>query len=302
MRILLLGAGGQVGWELARTLPSLGTLTSAARDGTADLMLDVGDPAQLQTVLQSTAPDIVVNAAAYTAVDRAETDREQALHINQAVPALLGSWAAQHGALVVHYSTDYVFNGTKTTPYVESDPPDPINAYGDSKLAGDRALLASGCDALILRVSWVYGLRGNNFLLTMRRLMREREALNIVDDQFGAPTWSRTIAQVTADMLTRMPRNPADRKPLCGLYHLAPHGETSWFGFASRIRDALKLHCDLHPIPSSEYPTPAKRPTNSRLDPTKLEQTFGLRLPTWDRELALCLEPLIRTGDPIRPR
>ena len=292
MRILLLGATGQVGWELARTLPGLGRLITSARDASGDLTLDVGDPEQLQATLDSTAADVVVNATAYTAVDRAETEQQQALRLNRDVPAQIGSWAAQHGALVIHYSTDYVFDGGKQTPYLESDPTAPLSVYGRSKLAGDQALLASGCDHIIFRVSWVYGLRGSNFLLTMRRLMQQRDALNIVDDQFGAPTWCRTIAQTTTDVLKSLPRDVTERRPLCGLYHLSPHGHTSWFGFASRIRDALGLTCELVPIPSHEYPTPARRPMNSRMDPSKLERTFGLCLPTWEDELARCLQPL----------
>ena len=194
--------------------------------------------------------------------------------------------------MVIHYSTDYVFDGSKRTPYQESDPTAPLSVYGRSKLEGDQALLASGCDHIIFRVSWVYGLRGSNFLLTMRRLMQQRDSLNIVDDQFGAPTWCHTIAQTTTDVLTRLPGNATERRSLCGLYQLSPHGKTSWFGFASRIRDSLGLACDLVPIPSNEYPTPAERPMNSRMDPSKLEQAFGLSMPTWEDELALCLEPL----------
>lgn len=298
MRILLLGATGQVGWELARTLPKLGQLITTTRDASGDLTLDVGDLDQLQATLDSAAADVIVNAAAYTAVDQAETEQQQAFHLNRDVPAQIGAWAARHGALVIHYSTDYVFDGSKKTPYRESDPTAPLNVYGRSKLDGDQALLASGCDHLIFRISWVYGLRGNNFLLTMRRLMRQRSSLNIVDDQFGAPTWCRTIAQTTTDVLTRLPHDVTERRSLCGLYHLSPHGDTSWFGFASSIRDSLGLTCDLVAIPSRDYPTPAKRPLNSRLDPCKLEHAFRLSLPTWENELALCLRSLNDNASP----
>ena len=290
MRILLLGVTGQVGWELARTLSVMGELITTGRGGRGDLQLDAGDLRQLQATLDSTAPDVVVNATAYTAVDRAESEPERAMLLNAEVPGLIGAWAATHGALVIHYSTDYVFDGSKETPYVETDASNPVSVYGRSKLAGDQALVASGCAALILRASWIYGLRGSNFLLTMRRLMHERSALNIVDDQVGAPTWCRTIAQVTATALARMPDAEDARQALCGVYHLSPGGSTSWFGFATAIQDALGLQCDLHPIPSSEYPTPAGRPMNSRMDAGKLEKTFGLELPGWERDLALCLD------------
>jgi dTDP-4-dehydrorhamnose reductase len=290
MRILLLGVTGQVGWELARTLSVMGELITTGRGGSGDLQLDASDLRQLQATLDSTAPDVVVNATAYTAVDRAEDEPERAMLLNAEVPGLIGAWAAMHGALVIHYSTDYVFDGSKDTPYVETDATNPVSVYGRSKLAGDQALLASGCAALILRVSWVYGMRGSNFLLTMRRLMHERSALNIVDDQVGAPTWCRTIAQVTATALARMPDAEGARQALCGVYHLSPGGSTRRFGFATAIQDALGLQCDLHPIPSSEYPTPAGRPMNSRMDAGKLEKTFGLELPGWERDLALCLD------------
>lgn len=290
MRILLLGVTGQVGWELARTLSVMGELITTGRGGRGDLQLDAGDLRQLQATLDSTAPDVVVNATAYTAVDKAEDEPERAMLLNAEVPGLIGAWAVKHGALVIHYSTDYVFDGSKDTPYVETDATNPVSVYGRSKLAGDQALLASGCATLILRASWVYGLRGSNFLLTMRRLMQERSALNIVDDQVGAPTWCRTIAQVTATALARMPDMNDPRQALSGVYHLSPPGSTSWFGFAMAIRDALGLQCDLHPIPSSEYPTPASRPMNSRMDAAKLKKTFGLELPGWERDLALCLD------------
>ena len=290
MRILLLGVTGQVGWELARTLSVMGELITTGRGGRGDVQLDTGDLRQLQATLDSTAPDVVVNATAYTAVDKAEDEPAQAMLLNAEVPGLIGAWAARHGALVIHYSTDYVFDGSKDTPYVETDATNPVSVYGRSKLAGDQALLASGCAALILRASWVYGMRGSNFLLTMRRLMQERSALNIVDDQVGAPTWCRTIAQVTATALARMPDANDARQALCGVYHLSPKGSTSWFGFATAIQDALGLPCDLHPIPSSEYPTPVSRPMNSRMDAAKLQKAFGLELPAWERDLALCLD------------
>lgn len=290
MRILLLGANGQVGWELVRTLSPLGEIATTARTGGANLRLDTSDLKQLQGTLDAVAPDVVVNATAYTAVDKAESEPERAMLLNAEVPAVIGSWAARHGATVLHYSTDYVFDGTKTAPYVETDATHPVSAYGRSKLAGDQALLESGCATFILRVSWVYGARGHNFLLTMRRLLKERDTLNIVDDQVGAPTWSRAIAQTTSLLLARLPADPAAQLDIRGIYHLAPQDTTSWFGFASSIRDSLALDCALNPIPSSQYPTPAARPANSCLNSDKLAHTFGLRLPPWHNDLRLCLD------------
>lgn len=290
MRILLLGMNGQVGWELARTLSPLGELVTTARRGRADRRVDTGDPARLHATLDEVKPDLIVNATAYTAVDRAETEPGLAMRLNGEVPGLLGRWAAAHGALVFHYSTDYVFDGRKDGPYVETDPACPINTYGRTKLAGDEALLDAGCDALILRVSWVYGLRGRNFLLTMRRLMAERDRLTVVDDQLGAPTWCRSIAQVTALMLAKLPRDAVARQALFGVYHFAPAGATSWHGFATAIRDALGLDCRVDPIPGSQYPTPAARPANSRLDTTRLATAFGLHPASWQTDLGLCLD------------
>jgi len=288
MRILLLGATGQVGWELQRTLSVLGDLVVTSRRGLTGLNLDTSDLRQLQAMLDSVAPDVIVNATAYTAVDKAESEPELAMRLNAEVPGLIGAWAAAHDALVVHYSTDYVFDGSKEGPYVESDPANPVNVYGRTKLAGDQALLDSGCAAIILRVSWVYGLRGQNFLLTMVRLMQEREALRIVDDQIGAPSWCRMIAQVTSLVVARLMLE-GERRGLCGVYHLSPSGSTSWFGFATAICDLLSLGCSLQPIPARDYPTPAQRPMNSRLDASRLQQAFGLSLPSWDSDLRLCL-------------
>lgn len=290
MRILLLGYTGQVGWELARTLSTLGEVITTARDDSADLKLDAADLDQVHAALDRIAPDVIVNAVAYTAVDQAEGEPQQAMRLNGEMPGVIGDWAAGHDALVVHYSTDYVFDGEKPTAYVETDPTCPISVYGESKLAGDRALLASGCAVIILRVSWVYGVRGKNFLLTMQRLMREQDRLSVVDDQRGTPTWCRTIAQATATVLARLPADRQQRMALRGVYHLAPAGETSWFGFAQAIRDIAGLDCELHPIPSSAYPTAARRPANSRMDAHKLAERFGVALPDWRRELGYCLQ------------
>ena len=293
MRILLLGATGQVGSELVRTLPSIGSVITTSRSIGADHAIDLQDLNRLRDILDAVAPDIIVNASAYTTVDKAESEPDAAMRLNAKVPAVIGAWAAKRGALVVHYSTDYVYGGTKPGPYIETDTPDPLNVYGRTKLAGDEALLASGCTALILRVSWVYGLRGNNFLLTMRRLMRERKELRIVDDQTGAPTWSRSIARATTAILAQMPPGTDERLRLAGVYHLSPSGRTTWFGFASAIREHLDISsCKLIPISTEQYPTPAKRPKNSRLDSGKLKETFGVALQSWDQELAQCLNAL----------
>jgi dTDP-4-dehydrorhamnose reductase len=288
MKILLIGAKGQVGWELSRTLSLLGELVTTALEADADLNLDVTERDRVQAVLDQVAPDIIVNATAYTAVDKAESEPDLAMAVNGTLPGLLGQWATQHDALVVHYSTDYVFDGRKHDAYAETDTPNPLGVYGRTKLAGDQALLACDCRSIILRVSWVYGLRGHNFLLTMRRLMQERDALRIVDDQVGAPTWSRTIAQATATMLAKLPHLPGHADPY-GIFHLSPGGSTSWHGFATAIRDRLGLSCELQAIPSSEYPTPAARPANSRLNCGRLEREYGLFLPAWDAELRRCL-------------
>ena len=289
MKILLLGANGQVGWELRQTLSPLGSVTTSARTGDCDRPLDISDPSGLTELLDAHRPDIIVNAAAYTAVDKAESEPELAMRLNAEVPEWIGRWAADHRALVVHYSTDYVYDGTKPEPYVETDTPNPLGVYGRSKLAGDEALLNSGCDALILRVSWVYGTRGNNFLRTMQRLMAEREELRIVDDQVGAPTWCRRIAEATAEAARTMRGRDNNRSKLSGIYHFAPSGETSWFGFAAAIRAAGGYQCNLTPITTAEYPTPAARPANSRLDTGKLRKAFGIAPDAWDADLAACL-------------
>jgi dTDP-4-dehydrorhamnose reductase len=290
MKILLLGANGQVGWELRRTLAPLGEVTTVARSGDCDRLADASDLDALRRLLDEAAPDIVVNAAAYTAVDQAESETDLAMRMNAELPALLGRWAAERDALVAHYSTDYVFDGTKDSPYVEADAPNPLGVYGRSKLAGDEALLASDCDTLILRVSWVYGARGKNFLLTMQRLMAERDALRIVDDQIGGPTWCRRIAETTATALARMLGSETERAHLSGLYNFAPAGETSWYGFAAAIRDAGGFDCALTPITTADYPTPAARPANSRLDTAKLQHAFGITPENWQADLAACLE------------
>lgn len=282
-RILLTGIGGQVGWELQRALQPLGELVACDRR-----TLDLACTDRIRTVVRETRPAIIVNPAAYTAVDQAERESETAMAINGAAPRILAEEAKRLSALLIHYSTDYVFDGAKTAPYVETDPVAPLGVYGASKLAGELGILASGCEHLIFRTSWVYGLRGRNFLLTMLRLARERDELRVVDDQHGAPTWSRLIAEATAAAIAR-------HRGQQGIYHLAAAGATTWHGFASAIvaaaqaRGMLERATPVRRIASADFPTPARRPANSRLDCTRLNADFGIRLPDWETQLDLCL-------------
>ncbi|MHB1214946.1 MAG: dTDP-4-dehydrorhamnose reductase [Thiobacillus sp.] len=289
-RILLTGANGQVGWELQRSLSSLGTVVALDSK-----IMNLADAEAVRQKVREIAPSIIVNPAAYTAVDQAEREAELAHAVNAVAPGVLAEEAGTLGALLVHYSTDYVFNGSGATPWREDDACDPLNVYGATKLAGERAIQATGCRHLIFRTSWVYGARGSNFLLTMRRLMRERLELKIVADQIGAPTWCRDLAEATALVLSQVGSpmsGPAQADPW-GIYHMTNAGETSWHGFAEAIQalDAPgETPARLLPIPSSDYPTPAQRPLNSRLNNDRLERTFGLRLQDWRAALALCVE------------
>jgi dTDP-4-dehydrorhamnose reductase len=283
-RILVTGRNGQVGWELERALAPLGDVLACDRT-----RIDLAMADDIRTAVREAKPDIIVNAAAYTAVDKAEVEPELAMTINGTAPGILAEEARRHGALLVHYSTDYVFDGSKPTAYTEDDLPSPINSYGRSKLAGEHAIRASGCRHLILRTSWVYGLRGRNFLRTMMRLAAERDELRVVDDQIGAPTWSRMIAQATALAL-------AAAEPLEGLFHLASAGKTSWFGFTeailASIRDQHVRMPRLTPISTNEYPLPAARPANSRLDCGRLMREAAISLPHWQAALHLCLQDM----------
>ncbi len=289
--ILLTGASGQVGWELQRTLATLGRVVAPGHGE-----FDLSRPESLPAAIREIKPDLIVNPAAYTAVDKAETEQELAYAINAEAPGVLAREAAQRGISIVHFSTDYVFDGTQLTAYSETDSTSPLGAYGASKLAGEEAVQLSGADHLILRTSWVYGLRGKNFLLTMQRLAHERDKLSVVADQFGAPTWCRSIADATAQMLALWLSPGAsnnDRKGLSGVYHLSCGGRTSWHGFAEEILQNMQAHGqrvpELKAITTAEYPTPAQRPANSVLSNEKLQQTFGIALPAWNTALALCL-------------
>ena len=289
MNILLTGANGQVGWELRRSLSTLGQVTALDSHG-----LNLTDPTAIRRAVAELKPRIIVNPAAYTAVDKAESEPDLAQAVNATAPGILAEEAAATGALLVHYSTDYVFDGSGDHPWREDDPTGPLNVYGATKLAGEQAIAASGCRHLIFRTSWVYGVRGSNFLLTMQRLMRERPELKIVADQVGAPTWCRSLADATAQILAQVisPSRGADKPASWGVYHMTNGGETAWHGFAQAIlaADPPETPPRLLPIPSSDYPTPARRPLNSRLDNSKLARVFGVRLPDWDQALKLCLD------------
>lgn len=282
-KILITGAEGQVGFELQNAFSSLGDVVALGRD-----RFDLCNGRQMRQVLLEIRPDVIVNAAAYTAVDKAETDLETAFVVNASAPALLAEMAEALGAMLVHYSTDYVFDGTSPHPYHEEDATNPLNVYGKTKLEGERAIAASCRKHLILRTSWVYGARGKNFLLTMLRLGAEKPLLRIVDDQKGAPTWCRPIAQTTVKMVSAMlDRADEDR---WGIYHLTNGGVTTWYGFAKEIFAQIDRAPQLEAIPSSAYPLPAKRPSNSVLSNRKLNERFGLSLPSWEESLRECLK------------
>ncbi len=280
MKLLLLGKNGQVGWELQRALAPLGDVIAL---GSAEA--DFAQPESLVAVLRSVAPDIIVNAAAHTAVDRAESEPERAHAINAESPAVLAREAAARGAWLLHFSTDYVFDGSGTTPWLEDAATSPLSVYGRSKLAGEDAIRASGCKHLILRTSWVYAARGGNFAKTMLRLARERDKLSVVSDQIGAPTGAELLADISAHAL----RTALTQAQVSGTYHAAAAGETSWHGYARHViafaraaGQPIKVADDaIAPVPTSAFPTPARRPANSRLDTRKLRETFGLALPAW---------------------
>lgn len=296
MKILLLGKNGQVGWELQRSLATLGEITALDRDGSDGLTGDLANLEGLRATIRRCQPDIIVNAAAYTAVDQAEEQRDLAELINGIAPGILAEEARKLGALLVHYSTDYVFSGEGSAPWQEDDIPAPINHYGASKLAGEQSIIASGCKHLIFRTSWVYASRAKNFLTTMQRFIRERDTLSIVADQIGAPTSAELIADVTAVAIRANLQNPE----LQGLYHLAATGEVSWHGYAVAIAEwqqHQKLEIKARPerikaIPTADYPTSANRPLNSRLDTRKLRDAFGIALPHWQTGVARALTEL----------
>ena len=290
-QILLIGYDGQVGWELRRTLAPLGPLTAVCYPA-----IDFAKPDAVRRLVRDVRPDLIVNAAAYTAVDKAETEPDLARQLNAVAPGLLAEEARQLGAGLVHYSTDFVFDGRKRTPYTEADAPNPLGVYARTKLEGDQAVAASGAAHLIFRLAWLYGRRGSNFLLTMQRLAAAGKPLRVVSDQVGCPTWCRTVAEVTAAALAAVaaPRAPFSLREVSGLYHAVCAGATSWHGFARAI---LPREVPVQPITTAEFPSPVERPAYSVLDCTRLRLTFGLTLPPWEEALRLCLE-----SDEPRPR
>lgn len=295
MRILLLGKNGQVGWELQRSLAPLGEMIALDRHLVDGFSGDLSNLESLRATIRQVKPDVIVNAAAYTAVDKAESETELADLVNGLASGVMAQEAAALGAWLVHYSTDYVFSGQGVTPWQETDAVAPVNHYGSSKLAGEQAIIVSGCKHLIFRTSWVYGARGNNFARTMLRLAKDRETLNVIADQIGAPTGADLIADVTALAIQQVLKHPE----LAGLYHLAAAGEVSWYGYASHVLDFAKAQGEelavmaVNPIQTAAYPTPARRPLNSRLDTQKLRKNFSLHLPDWQSGVTRMLREVL---------
>jgi dTDP-4-dehydrorhamnose reductase len=306
LRLLLTGATGQMGWQLQRTLAPLGEVTACTRSE-----LDLANPDAAAMVVRDLAPDAVVNAAAYTAVDKAESEPELAHTINATAPGRIATEVARTGGLLIHYSTDYVFDGAKSGPYEENDETGPLNIYGRTKLAGEQLIVASGCAHIILRTTWVYDIRGKNFLRTVLRLAREKQELRMVGDQHGAPTWARAIAEATAQIVARCDqRRDSTGWGFSGIFHLTAAGETTWAGFAQQILDEYESLASwpadtgefgapliakrVVPIASDMYKTPARRPHNSVLSNARLLSTFGLSLPDWREQLRLALRDAVR--------
>lgn len=291
--ILLTGAAGQVGFELVRSLAPLGDVRAFDRQS-----LDCARASDLRECVRALQPSLIVNAAAYTAVDAAETNGDACRAVNAMAPRVLAEEAERCKAAIIHYSTDYVFDGMTARPYREDDSTGPLNVYGQTKLEGERAVAATGVPHLILRTSWVYSLRGRNFVRAMRRLFREQTEVSVVCDQHGTPTWSRALADATADIISALASGEGNissaMRERQGVYHITAHDATSWCGFATAIREldpdkTLHQVRDLVPIPSEAYPSPARRPTSSVLDSSRIETAFGVRLPDWRRQLSQCL-------------
>ena len=291
MKILLFGANGQVGWELQRSMSPLGEVVALDRHST-ELCGDLNDLKGISDTVRRVTPDVIVNAGAYTAVDKAESDAETAQIVNSAAPGVLAQAASAVGAWLVHYSTDYVFDGSGSKPWVETDPTGPLNVYGKTKLEGEQRIASRCAKHLILRTSWVYAARGGNFAKTMLRLVKERDRLAVVSDQFGAPTGADLLADVTAHMVRSVLLGTSDR--LAGTYHVAAAGDTSWHGYARFVVEhaakaglALKASAaTVDPVPTSAFPAPTARPHNSRLNTAKLQSSFGLQLPAWHSGVA----------------
>jgi dTDP-4-dehydrorhamnose reductase len=296
MKILLFGKNGQVGWELQRSLAPLGELIALGSSG-QDYCGDFTDLAGIRETIKAIKPDVIVNAAAHTAVDKAESEPDMARTINALAPAVLAKESNLLNALLIHYSTDYVFDGEGDKAWQESDPTDPLSVYGATKLEGEQLIQASGCRHLIFRTSWVYGARGGNFAKTMLRLAKERDSLKVINDQIGAPTGADLLADVTAHAIRTARQNPS----VSGLYHLVAGGETSWHGYASFVLDYARraginlkvAHDAVQAVPTSAFPTPAKRPHNSRLNTEKLQNTFDLHLPHWQTGVTRMLTEIL---------
>lgn len=285
--ILLTGKTGQVGWELQRALAPFGRVIALDR-----AQMNLIDPDSVRKAIREASPDIIVNAAGYTAVDKAEAEPDLAMQVNATGPGVMAEEARRIRALLVHYSTDYVFDGTSAEPYVEDDAPNPLNVYGKSKLEGERAIAATGCRHLILRASWIYSNRGTNFVLTILRLARERKELAVVDDQIGSPTWARALAESTAQLLDRIKRAGEEG----GIYHLSASGYTSRYNLARKIIQTAQQISDetsgwakVRPIATSEYPLPAARPLNCATSKAKMNEVFGIEVPPWTDQLDACL-------------
>jgi len=296
MNILLFGKGGQVGWELQRSLSVLGTVTALDHDSTEHCG-DFANPAGVAETVRTLRPDVIVNAAAHTAVDKAESEADFARTLNATTPGAIAQEAAKLGAWLVHYSTDYVFDGSGSRPWVETDTPAPLSVYGRTKLEGEQLIAQSGAKHLILRTSWVYAARGGNFAKTMLRLAQERERLTVIDDQWGAPTGADLLADVTAHAIQHLQQHPEH----AGLYHCVAAGETTWNAYAKYVlsrasieNSAIKIIAnEVAPVPTSAFPTPAARPLNSRLNTAKLQATFGLQMPHWQAGVARMLAEIL---------
>jgi len=292
MKILLTGANGQVGFELQRSLACLAEVIATNRNN-----LDLSNNQAIQLCIAEHKPDLIINAAAYTAVDKAESEHDLAMQINAVAPTVMAEEAQKLDIPLIHYSTDYVFNGQNSQPWLENDKVEPINIYGKTKLLGEQGIANTGVAHLIFRTSWVYGQRGNNFLLTMKRLGLERESLSVVDDQIGAPTWSRHIADATAQIIAQAiaSGNVTEFiKEKSGIYNLSGAAKTSWYGFTQAIFEQLQQEgekvAELNAIPTSAYPTPAQRPLYSCLNNDKLADTFCISLPNWQQSLTLAMQ------------
>ena len=289
-RILIIGDQGQVGWELQRTMATLGDVFAIGRN-TAPVAIDLANPDSIRNAVREINPDWIINAAAYTAVDKAEEEPDLAMAVNGTAPGILAEEARALGATLIHYSTDYVFDGTATEPYREDSPTNPLSVYGKTKLAGEQAVQAVGGKYFIFRTSWVYGYRGHNFLLTMQRLAREREELKIVDDQYGAPTWCRHIAEATSQVAAQCVSSPEKASSNTGLYHLSSAGKTTWCGFTRAIVESMReagegvVVNSIQPIATEAYPLPAPRPKFSVLDNIKLYGVLGITIPHWSTGL-----------------